>query len=168
MNNNLLIVGAGAYGYVVKEVAEATGMFDLISFADDNCQRDDVAGTTHMLESLSDRYRYAIVAIGNPQVRMDIFGRLEKAGYEMPVLVHPDAYVSESAHIDNGCVIEPKSVVHSNACVGKGCLICAGSVVNHNAVIEGFCQIDCNAVAGAGAFVPKGTKVECGSVVFKK
>lgn len=167
MNNNLLIVGAGAYGYVVKEVAEATGMFDLISFADDNCQRDDVAGTTHMLESLSDRYRYAIVAIGNPQVRMDIFGRLEKAGYEMPVLVHPDAYVSLSAKIGRGTVIEPMAVVHSNANVGNGCLICAGSIVNHNADIGDFCQIDCNAVIGAAASVPARTKIMYGEIVAK-
>jgi len=168
MNNNLIIVGAGAYGYVVKEIAEAMGTFDKISFVDDNAQRDDVVGTSHMLEVLNKDYRYAIVAIGNSVIRKDVMSAIEEYGYEIPVLVHPKAYVSPSSSLGAGCVTEAMAVVNSNADVGRGCLICAGSIINHNAQIEDFCQIDCNAVIGAGAFVPEGTKVMYGEVVFKK
>lgn len=36
MNNNLLILGAGQYGDVAKEMAEAMGCFGKIDFLDDN------------------------------------------------------------------------------------------------------------------------------------
>lgn len=168
MNNNLLIVGAGAYGSVVKEIAEDTGIFAKISFADDFCKREDVVGTTEMLENLSSDYRYAIVAIGNSQIRKKTIALLEDYGYELPSLIHSKAYVSKTANVGSACVIEPMAVVHSNANVGNGCLICAGSVVNHNAYVDDFCQIDCNSVVGVGASVPKYTKVMYGEVVIKK
>lgn len=35
MNNNLLIVGAGIYGVVAKEITESMGYFEKIAFVDD-------------------------------------------------------------------------------------------------------------------------------------
>ena len=37
MNKNLLILGAGQYGQVAKEIAEDIGYFEKISFLDDRC-----------------------------------------------------------------------------------------------------------------------------------
>lgn len=165
---NLLIIGAGMYGYVVKEVAESLNKYNEISFVDDFCKRDDVVATTEMIPELRKKYRYGIVAIGNPELRKKASLLLKDSGYEIPTLIHPKAYVSQSANLGVGCVIEPMAVVHSNSTLGTGCLVCAGSVVNHNALIEDFCQIDCNAVVGADAYVPCGTKVMYGEVIFKK
>ncbi|MCD8366287.1 MAG: hypothetical protein LUC83_10950 [Clostridiales bacterium] len=39
---NLLILGAGGHGRVVREVAEATEQYENIAFLDDNWQADDV------------------------------------------------------------------------------------------------------------------------------
>jgi len=36
MGKNLLILGAGGHGRVVKETAEAMGLFNSIDFLDDN------------------------------------------------------------------------------------------------------------------------------------
>ena len=167
-NQNLLIVGAGMYGYVVKEVAESLNKYNEISFVDDFCKRDDVVATTEMIPDLHKKYRYGIVAIGNPELRKKAVSLLKDSGYEIPILIHPMAYVSQTANVGDGCVIEPMAVVHSNSTLGTGCLVCAGSVVNHNAVIDDFCQIDCNAVIGADAYVSCGTKVMYGEVVYKK
>ena len=38
-NKNLLILGAGQYGQVAKEIAEETGYFDKIAFLDDNSEQ---------------------------------------------------------------------------------------------------------------------------------
>ena len=37
MNKNLLILGAGQYGQVAKEIAKDMGCFEKISFLDDRC-----------------------------------------------------------------------------------------------------------------------------------
>ena len=67
MNQNLLIVGAGIYGVVAKEVAESMNCFEEIDFVDDHAKATPngvpVIGTTADLDELATDYRYSIVAI---------------------------------------------------------------------------------------------------------
>lgn len=156
----LLIIGAGGYGRLVKEIAVLNG-YEIVDFLDDNSPL--AVGKIDQLEEVEDEYDGSIVAIGNPEIKESIFSRLKK-----PVsLIYPTAVVSKSAEIGVGCVIEANAVVNSEAVVKDGVFICAGAVVNHNSVVNEFCQIDCNAVVAMGAEVPKGMKVESCSV-FKK
>ena len=159
---NLLILGAGQYGQVVRETAQAMETFAKICFLDDNSS--DAAGKLADYEKFSGEYTCAFVAVGNPVLRAKWLDQLEAAGFKLPILIHPKAYVSPSATIGQGTVVEPMAVVNTGATVGKGGLLCAGCVVNHNANVADCCQIDCKAVVAAGAQVPEGTKVASGTV----
>lgn len=163
---NLLILGAGQYGHVVRETAESMGCFDKIAFLDDN-NRIAVGKLTDY-RSLQQEYGCAFVAMGNPDLRMQWLSRLESAGFELAVLVHPKAYVSPTATLGKGSIAEPMAVVNTGAIVEAGGLLCAGCIVNHNAVVKCGCQIDCNAVVAAGAVVPEGSKVPSGTVFERK
>lgn len=156
----LLIVGAGGYGRLVREIAELTG-FSTVDFLDNNSPL--AVGKIDELEKIEGEYDGSIVAIGNPEIKEKIFRRLKK-----PVsLVRPTAVVSKTAQIGIGCVIEANAVINSEAVIGDGVFVCAGAVVNHNSVVGDFVQVDCNAVVAMGAEVPKGHKVESCSV-FRK
>ena len=76
MNRNLLIIGAGIYGLVAKEIAESMGCFDRIGFLDDGVRSTPdgtpVIGTTKDLPALSKSYANVVVAIGNPKVRQTL------------------------------------------------------------------------------------------------
>lgn len=163
---NLLILGAGQYGQVVRETAEAMGCFDKIDFLDDNSPL--ALGNLADYEMLQQEYSCAFVAMGNPQLRMQWLDRLEQAGFELPVLIHPKAYISPSAVLGKGTVVEPMAVVNTGAVVEAGGLLCAGCVVNHNAHVMPVCQIDCGAVVASNAIVPEGTKVPSSSAFTKK
>lgn len=163
---NLLILGAGQYGQVARETAEAVGCFDKIGFLDDNSPA--VLGKLADYESLRQEYDCAFVAMGNSQLRMQWLDKLEQAGFELPVLIHPKAYVSSSAKLGQGTIVEAMAVVNTGAIVDKGGLLCAGCVVNHNAHVLAVCQVDCNAVVVSNAVVPKGTKVSSGMVYERK
>ena len=162
MNKNLLILGAGQYGHVAKEIAEATGLFEKIDFLDDG--KDFAVGKLVDYREFINSYSYAIVAIGNPQLRVDWIERLEADGYEIAVLVHPKAYVSSSAEIMKGCIVEPFAALNTQCVVSVGCIISAGAVVNHNSICSDGVHVDCNAVISAGASVPSKTKVSSGTV----
>lgn len=158
----LLILGAGQYAMVVREIAQALNCFERIDFLDD---RSPLAlGKLEEAACFFPEYTHAIVAMGNPQIRKTWTEQVQKAGFTVPTLIHPQAYVSVSAVLAPGTVVEPMAVVQTGAQVGNGCLLCAGSVVNHNACVGDFCQIDCNAVIPANSQVTEGTKVPCGSV----
>lgn len=162
----LVILGAGQYGRVARETAMAMGCFEEICFLDDHSEA--AVGKLEDYRKLTQSYGCAFVAMGNPVLRMQWLEKLEEAGYRLPVLIHPRAYVSPSAQLGKGSVVEPMAVVNAGAEVGTGTLLCAGCVVNHNARILPGCQIDCNAVVAANAAVPEGTKVCCGEVYSGK
>lgn len=158
---SLLIIGAGDYGQLVKELAE-TCCYEKIDFLDDNSLL--AVGKVDHLETIQRDYDGAIVAIGNPAIRKKIFERVEN-----PVtLIHPSAVISISAEIGKGCVVEANAVINVAACVEDGSYVCAGAVINHNAAVHKFCQIDCNSVVKAGAEVPEGTKTLSCTVWKKK
>lgn len=98
---NLLILGAGQYGQIAREIAEAIGQFERISFLDDN--------SSAAIGKLSDFYKCtndfdsAVVAIGDAETRLKLIEQLIGAGYDVPVLTHPRAYVAPSAEIDLNC-----------------------------------------------------------------
>lgn len=166
MDNCLLILGAGGYGQLVKEIAVQTGKYAKIDFLDD--RNPSACGTLEDYEAFRQRYDCAFVAMGDPQLRLQWIEKLDRSGYELPVLIHPQAYVSPSAILERGTMVEPMAVVSTGAIVETGGLLCAGCVINHNARISPGCQIDCNAVVESYAVVPPQTKVPCGTVFERK
>jgi acetyltransferase-like isoleucine patch superfamily enzyme len=108
----LLILGAGQYGMVAQEIAKAMGIFQKISFLDDNSSK--AIGKISDFEEFADEYSEAIVAIGNAEKRMELLEKLESSGYIVSVLIHPQAYVSPSAVIGKGSFIEPMTVIHTD------------------------------------------------------
>lgn len=161
----LLIIGAGGHGHVVKEVAEATGQYEQIEFIDDNS--DIAIGKTADLEKLHAEYESAFVSIGNNSLREILIQKLIDTGYNVPILIHPSAYVSKSARIGHGTIIEPKASVNANASIGSGCIISVGTILDHNVVIEDYCHINSGSIVCNASRVLKGTKVDAGQVVSK-
>lgn len=159
---NLLIIGAGGHGKVVKEIAEAMG-YSNIAFLDDNSS--DAIGKVENSRFFLDAFQEAFVGIGNNKLRGELLTRLEHEGFTIPVLIHPTAYVSNSAVIGKGTVIEPKAIVNANSKVGIGCIISVGAIVDHDVILEGCVHVNAGAICKAGSLVVKETKLEAGQVV---
>ncbi len=169
MKGGLLIVGAGIYGVLTKEIAESLGNFDKIAFVDDMAKTapdgQSVLCTFSEIEKYSNEYKYVVVAIGNGKVRGEYLERIEKdTSLEIVSIVSDRAYVSKSAEISKGCIIEPMATIHTGCIINTGCIISAGAVVNHLAVCEKCSHIDCNATVSGYVTVPEFTKVKSGQV----
>ena len=148
---------------VAKEIAEAMGIYQKISFLDDNSSK--AVGRITNYEKYTEEYNEAIVAIGNTEKRMELLENLECSGYIIPVLIHPQAYVSPSAVIGKGSFIEPMVVVHTDVTIGAGCIISAGTIVNHNAIVNDGCHLNCGTIVGARSEIKYGTKSDCGQII---
>ncbi len=187
-NKNLLILGAGQYGVMAKEIAEAMGVFDRIAFLDDSfstchperseaissstCHPErsvsGVEGSLADLPKFTSEFPYGFVAIGNPELRRKLTEQLLQNNMTPATLVHPTAYVSPSAQLQQGCCIEPNATVQTGATLGTATFVASGAVVRHNATINEYCHVDCNAVVQTGSVVPVATKVPCNSVFSKE
>ena len=168
MERNLLIIGAGIYGLVACEIAFDMECFSKIGFADSSREFTvdgrRVTGSTDDLDRLTADYQCAVVAIGNPKVRLSLIERLEQARYDVISLISPRAYISPSVKIESGCIIEPMAVVQSACVLEKGCILSAGSVVNHGSKCCAGVHVDINATVAGCSLVPAGTKVSSGEV----
>ena len=165
MNNNLLILGAGGYGHVVREIAEDSGIFDKIDFLDDSSPL--AIGKFGDAEKFLKGYPNAVVALGNAELRLGYIEKLRAAGFQIPVIISPKAYVSKSAKIGKGTIVEPFSAVNANSEVGIGVLLRCGAVIDHNAKVGDFCYIDCGVVVKANNSVGFKIKIAANSVVEK-
>lgn len=159
---NLLIFGAGGYGQVVKELALQMGEFNRIEFLDDN--------SSLAIGKISDGgkfvkdFPYAVIAIGNPDIRERVFKEIEKSGFKIVNIISDKSNISLSAKMGKGCIIEHNVTISANCVIGNSVFLCASSVVGHNSVVNDFCQIDYNGVISVGSEVPAKTKVIAGSV----
>lgn len=160
---DLLILGAGEYGQLVKELTR--NKFTTIDFLDDNSLA--AIGKLEDYKKLKDKYQNAVVAIGNNEIRAQWIDRLEEAGFNLPIVLSDRAYISLSVVIEPGCIVEPMAVINANAKVEKGSIISSGAVVNHNAIVHKCCHIDCNAVVGADAVVPEKMNLNYGQVITR-
>lgn len=173
MNDNLLIIGAGIYGLVAKEIAESMGCFEKIAFVDDNAKTTpngiEVVGRISDIENLTSEYYNIIVAIGNSEIRLSLIQRLsEKVPCRIVTLISPKAYVSPSAKIEKGCIVEPMAILHTECVIRTGCIISAGAVINHAGVCCEGVHVNCNATVEGYAFVPAATKIGCGEIYKRK
>ena len=158
--SNLLILGAGQFGMMVREIAESTKKYSKIDFLDD--ANPIAVGKLQNVMSFVGKYEYAIVAIGNPGIRQMYTDKVREH-FKIATLTSPNAYVSPSAVIGKGSIIEPMAVIQTGAILGDGCIVSSGAVVRHNATVGSYCHLDCNSVVVSNAVVPIGTKIEIGS-----
>ena len=101
---NLLIIGAGQYGMVVREIAQATGRFDKIDFLDDN---NAVA-----IDSTNN-----ISTIGSGCV------------IEPKAVIHTDVRIGDGCFISAGAVVNHNSVVEDTCHINCGAIIASGVIV---------------------------------------
>ena len=157
---NLLILGAGQFGMMVREIAESTKKYSKIDFLDD--ANPIAVGKLQNVMSFVGKYEYAIVAIGNPGIRQMYTDKVRE-NFKIATLISPNAYVSPSAVIGKGSIIEPMAVIQTSAILGDGCIVSSGAITRHNATVGSYCHLDCNSVVVSNAVVPIGTKIEIGS-----
>ena len=160
-----MILGAGGYGHVVREIAEDSGIFDKIDFLDDSSPL--AIGKFGDAEKFLKGYPNAVVALGNAELRLGYIEKLRAAGFQIPAIISPKAYVSKSAKIGKGTIVEPFSAVNANSEVGIGVLLRCGAVIDHNAKVGDFCYIDCGVVVKANNSVGFKIKIAANSVVEK-
>lgn len=144
---NLLILGAGSHGRMVRELAESLRIFPRIAFLDDDPSNTLALASCGESSRFLEEYPVAIAAVGDCDLRLRWMRMLAREGFVLPVLIHPTAVISPSAQIGYGSVIEARAIVGPSAKIGAGSVISSGATVDR------------------GVVLPEGSMVRCGQVV---
>ncbi|MCL0032929.1 acetyltransferase [Peptococcaceae bacterium] len=138
--NGLLIVGAGGHGRVVLDTALEIGKWEKIAFLDDyktdsNIYGCAVIGKLNQAKEFLNEYSDVVVAFGDNFMRVQLLKCFMELGFNLPVVKHPQAFISKNAEVESGTVIFAQAVVNVGAKVGFGCIINSASVVEHDCIL---------------------------------
>ena len=145
--SDLLILGAGGHAKVVAETAISSGVASSVAFLDDRCIGPDacppllgwpVIGPLALSSQADTRSQFdaAVVAIGHAATRLHWIRQLQAAGFNLPVLMNPTAWVSPSAQLGPASVVFAQVAVHAQASIGTGAIPNTGCSVDHDAQIS--------------------------------
>ncbi len=173
MSKHIVIVGAGGHGRVCADIAEAAGLI-VHGFADDNHELgDSINGyqcVANTFEDIKDHcqpgYRLFFVAIGDNNVRSEIYKMAVALGYDIPSLIHPSAVISPHATIGLGTVIMAGAVVHANARIGNGCILSANCSVDYDCQIADSVHISPGVAIAGGVTIGEKTFVGTGASII--
>ena len=128
----ILLIGGGGHCCSVIDVIKQENKFQIAGIID---QRDhlgnkvlnyEVIGNDNDLQGLSTKYKYAFITVGqikSSDVRVKLFELAKNAGFILPTIISPRAYVSRYAEIEEGTIIMHDALINANARVGKNCII---------------------------------------------
>ncbi len=166
-NRQIVIVGAGGHGRVVRDIASLCG-YEKILFLDDShpCRQKGVVTSG----KVADFAAYVensdfIVAIGNKEAREKIFAILEEQGANMVSLVHPNAAIGTDVVIERGTVVMAGAVVNTGTVIGKGVIVNTAASIDHDCSVGDFSHVSvgshlCGTVSvGSGAWIGAGATV---------
>lgn len=156
---NLLILGAGGQGQVVKETAEAIDVFEHIAFLDDDTTLPGVLDSLGNCQRYRNDYPMAFVAIGNNELRCKLINHLQMTGFIVPVLKHPTATISPAVEAGAGTIFEAKTIVNPAVKIGKGVILSSASIVEHGAVIHDYSHVEAGTIIRKGMIIPAGMRV---------
>lgn len=189
---DVVVIGAGGFGREALDVIEArnragtTPELNVVGVVDDGASEKNVGrlasrgyGVLGGLKALEE-HRFAehfVLAVGSPQVRASLAGRLEAKQFRTVSVVHPSATVgSEFSHGDGLVVCGGVQIstnvrlgryvhINPNATLGHDTVLGNAVSVNPGAIISGEVLVRDQVLVGAGAVVLQNLKIGEASVV---
>ena len=163
---NHFIYGAGGHGKVVLDAMKCAN-FRCDGFIDQKLLVS-WAGLSVFDEAFlksKDRERQALhIAIGDCATREKISKNMSDANFFS--VYHPNAIVSPTSEIQDGCFLAAGSIVGPDARIGIHCIINHHAVVDHDCSVGEFCHIAPHVSLGGGVKVGKAVLVGTGAIVL--
>ena len=168
MKKKLILIGAGAYGREVRDLAtemEAVLGKDcpwrLAGFLDDRKHLPSLR-----LPILGDPATYVpqdddvfVCAVGDPKHRLKYAALIRDRGGVFVTLVEPSAKVGGQTEIESGAIIGPFCVVSCDIRIGPDAVLAAHVTVGHDVQIGSGSFLGASTFLGGGSVVGEGVRI---------
>ena len=171
--DKIILIGSGGHASSCIDVIESIGQFEIIGLIEKSNRRVNVnlgypvIGTDQDLEKYSNKCPNALITVGqikSSQKRLKLYEKLKNLGFNLPVIISPNAHVSKHSQIGEGSIIMHGVLINANAKIGANCIINSKSLIEHDAVIGDNCHIATGAIINGGVCVGDSSFVGSGSV----
>jgi sugar O-acyltransferase (sialic acid O-acetyltransferase NeuD family) len=172
--SELIIIGAGGHSRSCIDAIEQEGKFEiggLVGLSQELGSSQfgyEVIATDSELDELARQFQYAFVAIGqihSPEPRIRIYEEAKAAGFVIPSIIAPSAYVSPHARIGAGTIVMQKAVLNAGVLVGNNCIINTRALLEHDSRVSDHCHISTGAILNGDTSIGTGSFIGSGSIV---
>ena len=170
----IVLLGAGGHAVACIDVIEQCKKYSIAGLIGKKEQMASkvlgysILGTDKELKKISQKIKNAIISVGQiktPKTRINLYKKAIEAGFKMPIITSPYAYVSPRAKIGKGTIIMHGAVVNANAIIGENCIINTSCIVEHDVIVADHCHVSTGAILNGKVSLGKGSFVGSGSVV---
>lgn len=171
---NLILIGAGGHSHACIDVIETLDTFRIAGLigTEEEVQREclgyDILGTDDDLAKLANRYRHALITVGQIEsslVRQRLYMQALEFGFEFPAIISPTAHVSRHASVGDGSIVMHGAIVNAGARVGENCIVNSNALIEHDATVGDHCHISTGAIVNGEVIIGLGSFVGSGSVI---
>jgi len=166
---DIIILGRGGHAKVVIDIIEAAGLYNIIGITDVSINEDNNYRGYPILgddDVLSVYFKKGVknVAIGlggyrNNNNRKEVFNKVKIMGFNIPVLIHPSAIISNSAVLCEGSVIFSGVNINTDVRIGKNNIIATGANIDHETSLGDHVLISAGVTIGGNVEI--GNEVLC-------
>jgi sugar O-acyltransferase (sialic acid O-acetyltransferase NeuD family) len=166
MKEKIVLIGGGGHCRSVIDVIELTNKYEIIGIVDtkENIGKKvldyEVIACDDDLETIFQTCKNAVITVGqikSNQIRVKLFEKLTKIGFNLPIIISPLAYVSKHSCIDEGTIVMHHALINVNVKIGKNCIINTKALIEHDCIIEDNCHISTASVLNGGVVVKENT-----------
>jgi acetyltransferase EpsM len=168
-------MAAADMGKALIDLLRALHTYQIVGIIDDGIAAEQtimgvpVLGGNERLAGLYARgIRQAVNAvggIGNIAIRIKVFQILAGAGFGCPAVVHPAAYVENSASLAPGVQVFARAYVGSEARLGFGAIVNTGAIVSHDCVLENYANVSPGALLAGEVKIGAASLVGMGATI---
>lgn len=178
---NIIMIGGGGHARVLIDLIKASGKAEIVGILDGRFEIGSVVsgvpvlGNDDLLPQLYAKgIKNACIAVGSIRdnsKRKMLYEKVKGVGFSMPVLIHPQAIISQDLQISEGVQIMAGAITQPGSLIGENTIINTGAIVEHDcnigrhvhlcpgAVISGGVFVGDSAFIGASATVKQGVKI---------
>jgi len=158
----IILIGGGGHCKSVIDVIEQQNKYKIVGIVDKPKFKASkvlgypIIGTDSDLKSLAKKYKYALITVGyikSPSLRIKLFDLTIEAGFNLPIIISPNAYVSKNSVIGPGTVVMHHAIINANSSIGENCIINSKALIEHDCTIYKHCHISTNATINGGTII---------------
>lgn len=171
----LIIYGGGGHAKSLIDLIRAEGKYRIRGILDDGLPAGgEIMGVPILGDGskLSELRRQgigkavnAVGGIGSIAPRLKVYERLRVAGFSIPTVIHPRAFVEPTATLGEGGQLFFNAYIGSEVTVGFGCIINTGAIISHDCVLGDFVNISPGAILAGAVTVNERSLVGMGVTV---
>lgn len=132
----IVLLGSGGHAKVIASIVaqlgwQLVGCLDPHKSVGESWGQVSILGPNEHVDALPVDV-HAVVAIGDNQIRANLFHWVQSRGRSIATVVHPRAIIDPSVTIGAGTVIMPGAIVNVDSTIGENCILNTGCTVDHD------------------------------------